>query len=560
MSKHLILALCIAIFVIYFRSLFNGFVWDDEEQVLANSIIKHLSNIPYLFTASTFNSGGGGSLAGWYYKPLMSVSFALNYAIFGTNAFGFHLFSVCLHMADTVLVFLLFKKLLTWQKLSYPKTVSFVIALIFALHPANVESVAYISSTQELLYMFFLLLSMFISFSYFSSSEISIKTLLFINLFILLSLLSKESGIIAIPVILALGFLINKRKDIYLFVTSLVTFLFYLFLRFFIAKTPLSARHSIVPISQAGLAARLTTVPYELFSYLRLLFFPKDLFVAQHNVIRSISDPRFYISLIIALLFFSFIIAMYFKLKSKLYLFLLFWFSISLVLILNIYPLDMTIAERWLYGPMVPFLGIFSVIAYSLKAKQKAITAIFLIVVIFIFSIRSIERTLDWQSDLTLFSADIRYVPDSFDAQNNLGVALFRQNDLENARIHFKASIKLSPKWWTNYSNLGVIYERQKNYKEAEKLFKQSIKNGGYYLAYENLARLLYQTKPPKKTLKFIMFSLKVLPYNETLNKIAALCFYDLNATSSALLYAKRTYLINPTYANYDLYQKISNQ
>ena len=61
-------ALFIIALAVYFFSLFNGFVWDDEEQIVNNAVIQNISNLPYFFTSSTFNTGGAG-LSGWYYKP-----------------------------------------------------------------------------------------------------------------------------------------------------------------------------------------------------------------------------------------------------------------------------------------------------------------------------------------------------------------------------------------------------------------------------------------------------------------------------------------------------------
>ena len=97
--------------IVYGVSLSNGFVWDDEEQIVNNAIIQNLHNIPYLFTASTFNTGGAGGLSGWYYKPLMPFVFSIIFWMFGNNAFGFHLFDIFLHFINGVLIFILFRSL-----------------------------------------------------------------------------------------------------------------------------------------------------------------------------------------------------------------------------------------------------------------------------------------------------------------------------------------------------------------------------------------------------------------------------------------------------------------
>lgn len=570
---YLITILVIIPLLIYFPSLFNSFVWDDEEQILNNAIIQNISNIPYLFASSTFNTGGAG-LSGFYYKPLMPVSFSLIFFVWKNNPFGFHLFDLFIHIANGVLVFTFFKRIFSLQKFSceagsgfarkYAKTISFFLSLIFLIHPANTESVAYISSTQELLYTFFLLLAVIFTIETLKENKFSIKKLIFINLFMLFSLLSKESGVITIPLIIIFTYLFNRKRLVNIIIFSSFTFGVYLILRFAIAKTPLFQHNSIIPIANASILQRLTTVPFELFSYIRLIFLPKDLFVTQHMVINNITDTRFYLTLPIVLIFLSLIIFLYLKNRSKLYLLFLLWIIFSFSILLNIYALDMTIAERWLYGPMIGVLGLIGVLISYFSIQSRPVWFIrsgifFLILLISLLSLRTFTRSIDWKNNFTLFSGDEKYSSDSFDLQNNLGVAYFRNGNLKEAKKHFEKSIELSPNWWTAHNNLGVIYQNEKKYEEAKKLYETSIKNGNYYLAYENLAKIRYGTENPKNLLPFIETALSHLPYNETLNKIAALAYYQSGASESAKLYAQRTFLINKTQENYNLLQMVTN-
>lgn len=223
----------------------------------------------------------------------------------------------------------------------------------------------------------------------------------------------------------------------------------------------------------------------------------------------------------------------------------------------------MTIAERWLYIPMIGVLGLIGVLIgnlFALNKKRAAFTLIiFMFILIPVFSVRTFIRTFDWKDNLTLFSHDIKHSSESFDVQNNLGVALFRANDFKGAKMHFEKSIELSPNWWTAYNNLGAIYQREGNIEEAKKLYQKAIENGKYYLAYENLAVILYQAGKPEEALNFIESSLKILPNNETLNKVAALTYLQLEATNSAKIYATKAYQLNPSQQNYLLLQSILN-
>jgi hypothetical protein len=340
-----------------------------------------------------------------------------------------------------------------------------------------------------------MLLALLTTFNFLTQRS-SWKKLLLLNLFVLFSLLSKESGVITIPIVILFAFIINKSKIKLLSASSSLTLILYLILRFPIAKTPLFQHSQIIPISNATFLQRLATIPFELSSYVRLTFFPLNLFVAQHTVIHNFSNPMFYLNVLFLITLLAILILFFRNFWTKNFLFFIGWLTFSFLLLLNIYPLDMTIAERWMYGPLIGILGAFGLVFLEATKKNSKYLNIFIFATIVFssfFLVRSFIRTFDWKDDLSLFSHDIKYNSSSFDAQNNLGVALFREGQLLQAEPHFKKSIELSPNWWTSYNNLGVVYQRQGKIKEAEEMYQKSINNGNYYLAYEN-----FNGKPKK--------------------------------------------------------------
>ena len=133
-------------------------------------------------------------------------------------------------------------------------------------------------------------------------------------------------------------------------------------------------------------------------------------------------------------------------------------------------------------------------------------------------SIRTIIRNINWKDGLTLYSRDIKYSPNSFDLQNNLGTELFRKDKLNLACQHFQESVKLAPYWWTNWNNLGVCYQRQNKLKVAQMMYERAIVNGHYYLAYENKVSILIKQKKFNEALSFLkLTALKYFPYNKNL-------------------------------------------
>lgn len=553
-TPTLVVIIFVGGFLVYANSLSNNFVWDDEEQVVNNPFIKSWKNLPAIFSGSTFSTGGAG-LSGWYYKPLMSFWFMVNFSLWKLKPFGFHLFQILLHLINSSLVFLIFKELFKGFGGNKAKIGSLFASLIFAIHPANSESVVYIAASQEVLYTFFLLLIFWLFIR--SKTAPSLKQI-FPPIFFFFALLSKESAVIAIPLVSLYLFLFDKKKLLPWLRDSVLVFLFYLYLRIFVAKIPLEAP-SLSPISQATLKQRLLTIPFEISSYIRLIFFPRILSISQHQVIKSPIDPRFLVSLPVVVLFLGGTIISVLKSKNKLAWFFLFWFLFSLSLVLNIFPLDMTIAERWLYFPLIGFLGL--TLFFVLKNLNKTPSFLLLpslLIVILLFSLRTFVRNFSWKNGLTLFSHDISYSQNSFDLENNLGVELFRAGKIKEAKPHFEHSIKLQPKWWTSYNNLGVVYEREGNLQKARELYEKSIENGDYYLAYENLGASLLKTAPPQETISFLEEALEKLPFNAQLWSTLALTYLKDNRPEKAFLAAKKAFNLVPTKENWLLLQTIS--
>ena len=558
-------------FFVYASALPNGFVWDDEEQIVNNTVIRDWGNLPLFFTSSTFYAGGAG-LSGGFYRPLVSLSYLTNYKIWGLNPLGFRFFQLIFHLLNLVLIFFILRKIFFNQQIKHSNEISFLATLLFAVHPANVESVVYLGSIGEILYSFFGLLALWLflierelfSFHYRTRTVLDIfnknKYLILSFFLIFLGLLAKETAVVFFLLIALYFFIFTKPKFQFWLKYTLGTAISlgaYLFLRFFVAKIPTISTH-FAPISQASFLERLQTIPYEIVSYLRIIFFPKDLAISQHFVAFSVNDIRFWGSLIflfIILLLVIFYLRKIIKtpnLKNstfgtivpnvlyrwKIPIFFLLWFFVGLSPALNIFPLDMTIAERWLYFPMIGILTLISFlivqIIQKIPIKWRWISYAFLILMILSLSARTVVRTADWKNGLTLFSHDIQYSKGSFDLENNYGVELFRIGKIDEAGEHFKKSIELQPKWTYPHNNLGAVLERKGNLAGALAEYKKSAELSDYYLAYENIGGILFKMRKYEETKDFLLNALLKFPRNANLKWQLALVYLTENDTQKA--------------------------
>jgi hypothetical protein len=139
-----VLAIVTALF--YVPVLDAGFLnWDDPPYVTANPSIRSLSWVTVRWAFTTFQEG--------IWHPLTWLSLALDHALYGLSARGFHLTNLLLHVANTVLVFLV------WERLTGAFWRSAVLAALFGLHPMHVESVAWVTERKDVLSTFFWLLT-----------------------------------------------------------------------------------------------------------------------------------------------------------------------------------------------------------------------------------------------------------------------------------------------------------------------------------------------------------------------------------------------------------------
>lgn len=485
-QKYILIIFSIG-FLVFLFSLGNQFVWDDEEQIVNNTLIHSIANWPIFFSGGAFNSGGTGNLLGIYYKPLMTLSFSLLYNIFGSYPFFFHLTSISLHTASSVIVFLIFGKFFSSKK-------SLFLSLLFLVHPLYSEVVFYSANFQDVLFFFFGSLALLFS--------IQGKNKFLVTFLLLLSLLSKETGVIFVLAVLFYKY----------WMSSVFSLSVYGVMRLGIAKIGF-ATHQISSIAGLNLWERLLNIPKMSFYYIQNLFVPINLVPNQHWIVTNIDLFNFWIPLVTVILFFVILICFTFQKNKNYYLFLAI-FVLSFAMHMQIFPLDVTVSGRWFYLPMFGLLGMSGF--FKPKFNIKYIESVLYIIIICL-SLITFRRSFDWKNGLVLYSHDTKIVTDDFNLNNNLGVELFRIGKFKEAKMNFQKSVDLAPHWWTNWNNLGAVTEQEGDLETAATYYKKAIDNGNYYLAYENYALILIKQKKYKMAEEFINNSLLYFPQNQSL-------------------------------------------
>jgi tetratricopeptide (TPR) repeat protein len=555
--KKAIYLIVILGFIVFSNMLFNKFVWDDRTFIQFNPEIQNL-NLGFLLGPNMFNNINAGQ-----YRFFVALYFTFLHTFFSDTAFFYHFIQLVIHILNSILVFLLLKRF-------FKIVISFFLALVFLVHPIQVESVSFIASSGNTLFTFFGLLALLISFGKNTWKKI---TLVFALL--LLSLLSKETGIVFVFLAVFSKVLFNKKNSIVYFLSATGIVLFYFYLRFIVGKVFFSKIH-LVPISHLSFSERLLTVPSVFFYYIKTFLLPVNLAIEQLWVVTRLDLFHFYMPLLIDCIFLSFLafLASYiFKKDKKIFLQFIFftiWFFAGIFPYLQLMPLDMTVADRWFYLPIIGFLGIIGCIFQlflPLIIRKRKVLIVVAVVVICILSIRTIVRNSNWIDPITLYTHDSK-IANNYDIENSLAGELGFVGREQEAFSHYQKSVAMFPHE-TNLFNLGLSYEKNKDYKSAQKYYLRAYDSPNlgqvpfphthHEVTYERLTVSYLREKSPK-ALQVIAKGLDDYSTDPQLWYLKAIYLFTVNNRTEAIIAAKKAYTLfpqNPSIKN--LYERLVN-
>lgn len=520
-------------FVVYGNSLFNGFVWDDLPQFVNNNLYHSILNTKNIFLDHSFT----------YYRPIPAIALAGIYTLVGPVAFWYHLFQVTIHIINTIFIYLIFKKFTG-------RSTSFILCLIFLVHPINVEAVSYVSSLQIIISMFFGLIALLLSYKFRTRSSYGFGLVFLLLLF---SLLSKETGFIF--VILLIPFIvIDSQRNILLkdlglpAITLSFASLAYIIFRFFVTNTPIDTdfTDSPIPIMHASLVERLTSLPKILFFYIQKVIYPSELAISQNWLVKNPNLYNFVIPTMLDTVFFILLLipamCLFARRRKQLYtyIFFLILFIFSWGIHWNIIPLDMTVADRWFYFALVGLLGLIGIVVGEINFSKNQLLKVLIIgfaaVAITLLSIRTMIRNRDWSNSSNLYKHDLKISTESYDLENFYAYNLLVEKKYDEAYPHIKRSIDLAPKFWVNWENLGVYYESKGQIDKSIDAFKTAIRNNkDYHHAYINLANIYFHYKKPEDVKAFLIVALNEYPNEPSLLYIAGVTDYRLGDKEKAI-------------------------
>src|SRR6266404_249050 len=510
-----VLAITILAFV---NSLDGQFVYDDRLQILKNPTLTSLANIPRMFTQGVwqFLNEGDKTAVGPYYRPLFNIALIINHHLFGLEVFGWHLFSILLHVG---VVFLLYKLAIQWNLSTETALAS---ALLFGLHPVHSESVAWVAALPDPLAALFVLSSLLLYEGYYQGRVRHPAALGSSVAFALFAMLSKEVAVI-FPFFLAARESLERPPGEKLGETALRvverTALF-----FAIIVLYLGMRYYVLGFlgrdepKSLGIPAThvLITIPSVLLAYARMLFVPSSLAVVYGNTyVQSLADARFWAAAVSigALL----LVAMWLVRSSPTGRRALAFLIIFLMPVLNLKafrPEESLLHDRYLYLPSIGFCILvamaFEWLSARFAARQREIFATATALSAALLLGLTYYQNFSWQSELAMTNNALKVTPEWPFLHNYIGAYYTDQHQFAEAEQAYLATIKIDPKYYDAHSNLGDIYREQGKLSDAEQSYLKALEYGAPYaethynlgVTYINEGKLSDAEEPLLRTLE----------------------------------------------------------
>jgi Flp pilus assembly protein TadD len=462
---------------VYAPAVQHGFInYDDDRYVTSNSEVRAgINRITISWAFTTFEQ------ANWH--PLTWISHELDCQFFQLNPFGHHLTNILLHALDVLLLFLI----LQWLTGSMWRSAT--VAALFAVHPLNVESVAWVAERKSVLSMFFLLLTI-AAYGWYVRKP-NIGRYLVVAGLLAAGLMSKPM-VITLPFVLLLldywplqrmrppggqnslenngwneGLNVPGEQSIPSLLLEKIPLFLLSVVSAIITMIVQRAGGAVVSTARASLWLRIANATLSYGLYVKKMFWPSRLallYPYPHSL------PIW--KVVLAALFLIAVTCIVFRFRKRRYLTVgWFWYLGTMVPMIGLVQVgNQAMADRYAYLPMI---GIFIMLVWGLAdwAHYASIEPRYLggmgAAAIVVLSFVTSRQLSYWKDDFTLWTHALQINSNNFVAENNLGLALMRDGQHDEAIKHFRTAAVIEPADPTSQFNLGVFAQEQGDLKQS---------------------------------------------------------------------------------------------
>ena len=479
--------------LVYANSLSGEFVFDDLKQIVGNLQIHSWRNIFHAFTSAVWDFQRDTStldLPPPYYRPFFTIYLIVGYHWFGLWPAGWHLVSIAAHTGTTVMIYYLAKRLLKDRLLAA------VTALLFGIHSAHAESVAWVSGIPDPMMALFFVPSL-IWYDRFRTEGRRGFLWLSVAAFAV-AVFCKETAL-SLPVFIAFWeiclkegkFAARVKRTAFILVPYAVVSAGYLAARIAVLgrigwKHPAS---EMIPDYLIWM-----TAPFSLVTYIRHLALPYSLSIVYGtSFVKGLSDPRFVwpAVFLIALAILLWIVRR--KLSREA------WLAIGLIFIpllpvlnLKVFHEEYVVQDRYLYLPSIGACLLLALAFRWLFQRRKELAATLLLIIVGGLGYSTIVQNRVWHSSETLWRQAINYAPNFWSTHYNLGLADMNRKQYGEAEDELNKALKIRP-LPVIYNNLAMTYLAEgRTELVADNLKKALIMDPTFLDAHNNLGTFLY--------------------------------------------------------------------
>ncbi|MDU0457918.1 MAG: tetratricopeptide repeat protein [Geobacteraceae bacterium] len=548
-QRHfLLMALLAAIsFAIFWPALGHEFLinWDDRQYILENEVIRGVTTEHLKSAFTTFYLGN--------YAPLHLVSYMVDYEIWGLRPAGFIFTNIMLHTLNGMLL------LAFLRRLSGDMAWIFFSALVFLLHPVQVEAVVWVAERKTVLAMFFFQVSLYCYREYQLAGGRAGRGWYLLSLIVFLAALLTKSVVVIMPlVIVLLEVCYGSGKPLKKILLQTLPFAVLAALTVVIALLSHSEMHGGITDFHGGspYATFLTMMPV-LLRYLQLVFWPTGLSAFYDVPIKKNLDPEVLLAAGACLLLLWLGWWLY-RRKREFF----FWYALffaGLIPVSQIVPIVTLMNDRYLYFPMLG-AAVFPCVMILPRATWAGLgdsnwplpRTFGLSVVIVAFAVASYVRVGVWQDSYTLWGDAVNKAPRVAFTHDGFGEGLLQQKMVDEAINQFNTALRLYPPAHSlvagsgirndvanTYNNLGVAYGIKGMNDSAIEQFRMAIwLNPQSDKAYFNMGNSLAKKGLLREALRSFETAVRLAPRNQAYNvhliqTRELLFFMDAKGTSS---------------------------
>ena len=561
--QHLLIIFIIlcATFIIYGDvGRFEFVNFDDDLYVWNNPYINKGMSLDGIKWAFSLNK----TTETWtYWHPLTSLSHMIDVELFGLDAGKHHIVNFLFHIINVILLYFVFYWITGafWQ--------CALVAALFAIHPLNVDTVAWVAERKNLLSTTCWILSMAAYVNY------TIKPSLLRYLIIITTLcagLMAKPMLVTLPCVFLLmdfwplgrhryslnhypsfdGSKISKRSIPHLILEKL-PLLAVSFISIIISIVSLKMQSQIANDQIAPLAVRAGNAFVSYIKYIYKILWPRDMVV--YYPFPNVVPAWQIIGALILLGLLSFFVITMLKKKPALA-FGWFWFLGTLTPVIGIIQGGVwpAMADRWTY---IPAIGIFIMIAWGIIEHisklnlPRAFTSIILILISIPLIYIAINQVSVWQNSITLFTHALEVTGSNYLSHYNIAEEQNNKGNENEAVYHYTQAIKSGPNFFKAYNNLANIYVKYGNLDKAIRLYYQAIKVNPRILKIRlNLGKVLVQKGLHDQAIEHFKMALKINPENFSAHEELGKVFAKKGLFDEAIIHLKKTTKLRPESAS----------